>query len=95
MRKTYTKEFKLQICSSILNGQSKISEIANEYSISRPIISRWVAEYKRYGTNSFTGKGVRLPDEARLYALEKENSHLKEENAILKKFKGFAKSQRR
>ncbi len=40
MRKTYTKEFKLQICSSILNGQSKISEIANEYSISRPIISR-------------------------------------------------------
>lgn len=94
MRKTYTKEFKIQICRSLTNGKTRIVDIANEYSISRPIVSRWLAEYKRYGSDAFTGKGVRLPDEAKVYVLEKKIKRLEEENTILKKFREFAKSQK-
>ena len=73
MRKTYPKEFKLEICRSASSEECKISEIAREYNISRPIISRWLAEYKRYGENAFMGKGFRLPDEAKIYGLEKRD----------------------
>ena len=95
MRKTYTKEFKLEICRSVSDGEAKISDIARQYSISRPIISRWLAEYKRYGEDAFMGKGVRLPDEAKIYGLEKEIERLREENAILKKFEEFTKNPKR
>lgn len=95
MRKTYSKDFKLEICQSVCNGQARVNDIARQYAISRPIVSRWLAEYKRYGTEAFTGKGVRLCSEAKLFALKKENERLKEENAILKKFTEFAKSQKR
>lgn len=95
MRKTYPKEFKLEICRSASSEEAKISEIARQYRISRPIISRWLAEYKRYGEDAFMGKGVRLPDDAKIYGLEKEIERLREENAILRKFKEFAKKAQR
>ena len=37
------------------------------------------------------GKDVRLPDEAKIYGLEKEIERLREEKAILKKLKEFVK----
>lgn len=95
MRKTYAKEFKLEICHSVSKGETRISDISKQYTISRPIISRWLAEYKRYGEDAFMGKGIRLPDEAKIYTLEKEIERLKEENIILKKFEEFAKNPKR
>lgn len=95
MRKTYPKDFKVQICQDILTGQKTVGEISKEYGIARPIVSRWLAEYKRYGNNAFAGKGNRLPEAARIYVLEKENEQLKEELTILKKFQEFAKNQKR
>ena len=57
MRKTYSKEFKLQVCHSITTGKYTVTEVAKQYAISRPIVSRWLAEYKRYSKDAFTGKG--------------------------------------
>ena len=95
MRKTYSKEFKLQVCHSITTGKYTVTEVAKQYAISRPIVSRWLAEYKRYSKDALKGKGDRLPEGAIEYALEKEIKRLQEENAILKKFREFAKSQKR
>ncbi len=83
MRKTYDREFKLNICWKINKKEVTVTEGANEYGISRPVISRWVSEFNRYGNKSFSGKGNRVPDKARLYAHEKEIEQLKEENEIL------------
>lgn len=91
MRKTYSKEFKISMCKSIASEKTTVTRVAKDYGISRPIVSRWLAEYKRYGNNAFSGKGNRLPDKAKLYALEKENKLLKEKLEILKKFEGFVK----
>ena len=72
MRKTYDRAFKLKVAKDIINERTTASQVASEYGISRPIISRWVAEYKRYKNKAFSGRGKRLPDKAKLYALEQE-----------------------
>lgn len=95
MRKTYEKEFKLMICLDIEKKESSIGSIAKTYGISRPIISRWLVEYRRYGNKAFCGQGKRLPDKAKLYAIEQENQRLREENEILKKFELFVKQASR
>lgn len=91
MRKTYSKEFKISVCKAIASEETTVSKAAKDYDISRPIVSRWLSEYKRYSNNAFSGKGNPLPDKAKLYALEKENKLLKEELEILKKFEEFVK----
>ncbi len=62
MRKTYKKSFKVKVCELILNKKKTVGSVAKEYSIARPIISRWLAEYKKYKDNAFTGRGNRLPE---------------------------------
>jgi transposase len=80
LRKTYDREFKLKISQDILEKKVTTKKIAEEYNISRPTISRWVSEYRRYGKNAFAGQVKRLPDKADFYILEQENKRLKEED---------------
>lgn len=94
MRKTYDKDFKLDLAKQIVAKKTTVSVVAEEYSISRPIVSRWVAEYNRYGNLAFAGKGNRYPDKAKEYALQAEVKRLKEENEILKKFAAFVEHEK-
>lgn len=89
MRKTYDKDFKIQIMQQIIDKKSTVSSFASEYNISRPIVSRWVSEFNRYGNQAFSGKGNKLPDKAKQFALEQEVRRLREENELLKKFAQF------
>jgi transposase-like protein len=43
MIKTYDKDFKLKIAKDIKNGTKTVTEIADAFGISRPIVSRWLA----------------------------------------------------
>ena len=95
MRKTYDKAFKTEIVKQIVANKTTVSKVASEYKISRPIVSRWVSEFNRYGNQAFTGKGVRLPDKSKQYALEVEVKRLKEENEILKKFEAFVEQRKK
>lgn len=92
-KQQYNKDFKIQICKAIEANATTVGKAAKEYAISRPIVSRWLAEYKKYGNKAFSGKGNRLPDQAKLYALESEIERLKTENEILKKFAAFVKQK--
>lgn len=94
MRKTYERAFKLEVCKGIVSKDVSVKEVSEEYNISRPIVSRWVSEYRRYGSKAFAGKGKRLPDKADFYVLEQENKRLREENEILKKFEVFVKQRK-
>lgn len=55
VKKTYDREFKLKISQALLEKKVTTKRIAEEYNISRPTISRWVSEYRRYGKNAFAG----------------------------------------
>lgn len=91
MRKTYERNFKLKVCKSIETQESTVGSIVKEYEISRPIISRWLAEYYEYGSKSFCGNGNKKPDKMEIYVLEKRIKELEIENNILKKFEHFVK----
>lgn len=94
MRKTYDRDFKIKVSKDIGNELITVSEVAREYNISRPIVSRWVAEYNRYGNKAFSGNGKRLPSNEKIYILEEENKRLKEDLEILKKFDIFVKQRK-
>ena len=95
MRKAYEKAFKIEISKQIVDKKTTVSAVSAEYNISRPIVSRWVSEFNRYGKQAFSGKGNRLPDKAKQHALEEEIRLLKEENEILKKFALFVKQEKK
>jgi len=95
MRKTYDKEFKVKVAKDIINELTTVGQVSKDFGVTRPMVSRWVAEYKRYKSKAFTGRGKRLPDKAKLYTLEQENKRLKEENEILKKFEAFVQQKKK
>jgi len=72
----FSKAFKVEVAKDIINELSMVGQVSKEYGITRPMVSRWVAEYKRYKNKAFTGRGKRLPDKAKLYTLEQENKRL-------------------
>ncbi|WP_236671904.1 helix-turn-helix domain-containing protein [Enterococcus sp. BWB1-3] len=49
MRKTYDREFKLKVSQDIFENNDTVKTVSEEYTISRPTVSRWVSEYRRYG----------------------------------------------
>jgi len=54
-----------------------------------------MAEFQRYQNKAFSGKGNKLPDKAKIYALEKKVERLELENDILKKFTAFARIKKK
>jgi len=81
MAKRYKKEFKKQIVTLINNGK-KISEIIEEYGVSRSTVHKWKKDYNNSGC--FKAKDNRSIEEKELIKLRKENNQLKMENDILK-----------
>lgn len=94
MRRQYEKEFKVKVCKDIEKGKTKVTKISREYNISRTIVSRWVAEYKRYEKDAFTGNGNKLPSDVEKEYLKLRIKQLEPDNDILKKFDAFVKSQK-
>ncbi len=92
--KKYDREFKLELCKDIEKGVVKVGEASKQYNIQRTTISRWVAEYKKYQNNAFSGNGNKLLRDAELEHLKQENKRLKMEIDILKKFDEFVKNQK-
>ncbi|WP_221638266.1 transposase [Listeria booriae] len=46
MRKTYDREFKRKVSKAIFENKGTIKKISEEYNVSRPTVSCWVAEYR-------------------------------------------------
>lgn len=76
MRKPYDNAFNVKVANDIIQERSSVSHLVNEYGVSGPVISRWLAEGKCYQTKAFAGLGKRLPDKAKIHALEQENKRL-------------------
>lgn len=85
-RTYYDKSFKEMAVQLCLSGK-KVSEVARDLNVRSDMLSRWKREYKKYGTNSFSGKGNTLltDQERQLAELKKQVRELKIERDILKK----------
>lgn len=85
MKRSYTKEFKVQACELVITEGIKPSVVAEKLGINAVMLYRWVDEYRTHGQDAFVGKGHQKPADAELRRLRKENERLRMENEILKK----------
>jgi transposase len=85
MKREYTKEFKQDAISLVLEQGYKQAEAARSLGIDPALISRWVREYKADEGDAFRGRGKLKPEQEELRQLREEVKRLKMEKEILKK----------
>ncbi len=85
MRREFSKEFKQDAVSLVLEQGYSRTDAATSLGIHKAILSRWVREHEEDGGNAFRGKGKLRPEQEELRQLREENKRLKMEKEILKK----------
>jgi transposase-like protein len=55
-KRTFSREFKLELMRQITSGQKRYSEVCRENDIAASILSRWLREYRERGESSFLPK---------------------------------------
>ena len=84
-RKHYTKEFKLDAVSLVLDQGLTIAEAARSLGIRANMLGRWVRESRADNNGqAFRGNGKLTPDQEEIRRLKIENKQLKLERQILK-----------
>lgn len=84
-RKKYTKEFKLDAISLVLNQGLLIAEAARSLGINAGMLGRWIRESQMdTDGRAFRGNGKLTPDQEEIRRLKVENRQLKLERQILK-----------
>ncbi|HOO67994.1 MAG TPA: transposase [Bacilli bacterium] len=87
-RKTYEIDFKVNTVELILQSNKSTQQIAEEMDLNYHTVLTWVREYKKYGANAFSGRGVRnykTQEEEEIARLKEELQRVKMERDILKK----------
>jgi transposase len=85
IRKQYTKEFKLDAISLVLDQGYTIVEAARSLEINANILRRWIKEHQADDNGqSFRGNGKLTPEQEEIRRLKVENKQLKLERQILK-----------
>lgn len=84
-RKKYTKEFKLDAVSLVLEQGYSRAEAARSLEINPNMLGRWVKEYQDEDGQAFRGNGKLTPEQEELRALRAKVKRLEMEKEILKK----------
>jgi transposase len=85
IRKQYSKEFKLDAISLVLDQGYTIAEAARSLEIRANMLGRWIKEYQTDDDGqSFRGNGKLTPEQEEIRRLKVENKQLKLERQILK-----------
>jgi transposase len=84
-RKQYTKEFKLDAISLVVDQGLTIAEAARSLEIRANMLGRWIKENEADNSGqAFRGNGKPTPDQEEIRRLRIENKQLKLERQILK-----------
>lgn len=85
MRREFSKEFKRDAVSLVIEqGYSRV-EAARSLGIHSALMSRWVREHTEDGADAFRGKGKLRSEQEEVRQLREEVKRLKMEKEILKK----------
>ena len=85
-RNQYTREFKLEAISLVIDHKRKIAEVAESLEVGTSTLDNWVRKYRQEQQGVAPATGLALTDEQReLQELRKENKRLRMERDILKK----------
>lgn len=84
-RKQYTKEFKLDAISLVVDQGLTIAKAARSLEIRANMLGRWIKENQTDNNGqAFRGNGKLTPDQEEIRRLKIENKQLKLERQILK-----------
>jgi len=84
-RKRYSKEFKLDAVSLVLDQNYSRTEAARSLGINTNMLRRWVKESQSDDGQAFRGNGKLTPDQNEIRALKAKVKKLQMEKDILKK----------
>ncbi len=84
-RKKYSKEYKLDAVSLVLDQGYTVMEAARSLEINRSVLQRWIKEFESDDGQAFRGNGKLTPEQAEIRRLKEENRRLKMEKEVLKK----------
>ncbi len=85
IRKQYSKEFKLDAISLVLDQGYAIAEAARSLEIRANMLGRWIKEHEADDNGqSFRGNGKLTPEQEEIRRLKSEIKQLKLERQILK-----------
>jgi transposase len=85
IRRTYTREFKIEAAKLSYNSDKPVEEIADSLGVSKSSLSRWRREHREDPDQAFPGKGQQKERDAEVARLKKELKQAQMENEILKK----------
>ena len=84
-RKQYTKEFKLDAISLVLDQGFTIAEAARSLEINANMLRRWIKEFQTGDDGqAFRGNGKLTPEQEEIRRLKSEVKQLRLEKQILK-----------
>jgi transposase len=84
-RKQYSKEFKLDAISLVLDQGFTRREAARSLNINSQMLGRWVKEHQAEEGQAFRGNGKLTPDQEEIRKLKAQVKRLEMERDILKK----------
>jgi len=84
-RKKYSKEFKLDAISLVLDQGYNRTEAARSLDINPQMLGRWVKEHQADSGQAFRGNGKLTPDQEEIRKLKAQVKRLQMEKDILKK----------
>jgi len=73
MRRSFARDFKLEVCRQVESGESTKARVCREHSLSATLLDRWVDQYRALGDKAFSGSEWRAhakDPEARVRELE-------------------------
>ncbi len=86
--RTYTREFKLQLCRQAATGEKRPAQLCREHNLAESVLPRWRREYDARGEAAFTERRPSSDGEAlerKVAELERFCGQLALENAVLEK----------
>lgn len=84
-RKQYTKEYKLDAISLVLNQGHTTTEVSRSLEINANMLRRWIREYRGDDADqAFWGNGKLTPEQEEIRQLKAQIKQLKLEKQILK-----------
>lgn len=86
-RRTFSREFKLEVVQEIATGAKRPAQVCREHGLAESVLSRWRQEYERRGEAAFSPDDTSSTEtlEQRIAELERFCGQLALENAVLKK----------
>ena len=92
MRRSYDKQFKIAAVKLVQEDNMSVCDAAKALSIHYNSLYRWISEHEEYGESAFPGHGTALYScQFEIKKLKQENSELKKELELLKKYQAFLK----